>query len=279
MAEISIIMVATCDVEDHIAESIESVLNQSFPDFELVVVICDSSDSIRSVISSYKDRRIRLIESKTDYVESLNLGLNSSKGKYVVHMHADDLMHIDRLKINYSTMEESSEITVCGNWVYMFGEKMNKRILNETVAGLIERPLLRMILDDTIFDRSPMIRNSFITKHELSYQNYVYAEDFKLSADIANLGGTFYMETQPLLYKRMDDTKILRKHRLQKLNTLFKIKKGMLDMFCIKNQEYPALVSLCNSYYELAKQGLITHNEIFQVISTLIVQNMAKFKI
>lgn len=278
MTEISIIIVAS-DADDYIVESVESVLDQSFPDFELIVVVLHSSDSVRSAITSCEDKRVRLMEGGTDYVESLNLGLQSATGKYVVHMQADDLMHIDRLKINHSTMKESPEITACGSWTYIFGEKMNRRISDETVAGLIECPALRMLLNETVFEHGPMIRKSFITEHGLVYRNYVHAEDFKLSADIANLGGTFYMESQPLQYRRMDDTKILRKHRLQKLQYVAKIKREILDSVCDKNKSYPAFASLCDSYFELAAQGFISQSDMFRIIHSHIAGNTDIFKL
>lgn len=277
MAEMSIIM-AVCGDDDHIAESIESVLNQSFPDFELIIATYSLTNSELSVTSSYEDKRISLIDGGNNYIESMNLGLQASKGKYVIHMHAGDLMHIDLLKLNHSRLEESLEITVCGSWVSFFGEKMNRRICDET-TGLIYRPLLRMIFDESCFNFSAMIRRAFIAEHELLYQDYAHTEDFKLSADIASLGGVFYMESQPLLYRRMNDTKILRKHRLQKLQSMSKIKRELLNSLCDKNKTYPAFTSLCNSYFELADQDILSQNEMFRTIHALVMKNMDKFNL
>ena len=279
MAEISIIM-AVCGDEDHIAESIESILNQSFRDFELIITTCGSTDGVRSAISSYEDRRISLIDGGNDYIESINSGLRVSQGKYVVHMHVDDLMHVDRLRLNYSRMEESPEITVCCSWVYLFGEKVNKRIIDDTVSELIELPSLRMILDESSFNFGSMIRKSFLFEHDLTYQDYyIFAEDFKLSADIANSGGIFYMESQPLIYRRMSDVKILRKHRLEKIRSVFTIKKEILNSLCGKNGTYPAFASLCDSYFKLTDQDLISQDEIFRTIHALIVKNQDKFNL
>jgi hypothetical protein len=136
-----------------------------------------------------------------------------------------------------------------------------------------------MIFDESVFNYSAMMRRSFITDHELLYQNYTYAEDLKLSADIANAGGVFYMESQPLLYRRMDDTKILRKYRLQKLQSTSKIKRELLKSLCDKNKAYPAFASLCHSYFELADQDMISQNEMFRTVHSLIVKNMDKINL
>jgi len=90
----------TFNSKGFISEAIKSILNQSFADFELIIVNTDSSDRTRSIISSYKDKRIHLFDYASDYVQSLNMGLKVAKGKYIARMDADDIAHADRLKIN-----------------------------------------------------------------------------------------------------------------------------------------------------------------------------------
>ncbi|TWV15688.1 glycosyltransferase [Bacteroidaceae bacterium HV4-6-C5C] len=277
MCKISVI-IAVNNAEDYIAESIESVLNQSFKDFELIIIDYGSTDNTFSIIHSYsyKDKRIHLIENGSDYIQSLNLGLKLSKGKYIVRMNSDDLMHIDKLKLNHSTMEEFPEITVCSSWVTIIGERINRRIYDENISGLIQLPLIQMILNDTTFNVSSIIRKSFITEHHLFYKEYTHAEDYKLLAEIANLNGTFYMESQPLLYGRINDTKISRKQRLEKLQAISKIKKEILYSLCNKNEAYPALVSLCNAYFELAHQELVSEDEVYKILHSLFLNNKIK---
>lgn len=110
------------NAEKYVAEAIESVLKQSFGDFEFIIVDDGSTDETLSIIRSYQDARIKLILSSHDFIASLNTGLNTVTSKYTARMDADDRMHIDRLKIQYSRLEESPQITVCSSWMASFGE-------------------------------------------------------------------------------------------------------------------------------------------------------------
>lgn len=278
MSEITILM-AVYNAEDYITESIESILNQSFHDFELIIVNRGSTDNTNSIISSYDDKRINLINSEYDNIQSLNLGLKSSKGKYIINMDICDLMHVDRLRLHYSTMEEFPEITICGSWTTIFGVKMNRRISDENISGILKFPLIQMILDETIFNIGYMIRKSFINRHHLFFKSYANAENFKLMAEIVDCNGVFYMESQPLLYTRITEKKISRKRRMDKLQTVSKIKKEILNSLCNKNKTYPALISLCDSYFELANQELISENEIFKNIHSFLLGNKEKLNV
>jgi len=155
------------NAEDTIAESIESVLKQSFQNFEFIIVNDGSTDNTRSIINSYNDKRIRLIDNEHDTVQSLNIGLKVSTGKYIARMDAGDIMHIDRLKLQHSIMEEFPEITICSCWETVFGKKMPKRIVEQQLSGLVELPLVQLLLNDERINPVYTIRKSFIVEHNL----------------------------------------------------------------------------------------------------------------
>ena len=139
MSSISVVM-STSNAKVYIAESVESVLKQSFSDFELIVISDSSTDNnIKSIINSYHDKRIRLIDNDHDYIQSLNSGIRASKGKYIALMNAGDIMHADRLKIQYSIMEEFPDITVCSRTA-VFGIHLKfvwKSVKNHTIDKYI----------------------------------------------------------------------------------------------------------------------------------------------
>lgn len=114
--QISVIM-AAYNAEKYIGEAIESTLGQSFSDLEIIIVDDGSTDATRSIVRSYPDERLKLIENKHDYIGSLNIGLKTASGKYIARMDADDIMHIDRLKIQYAIMEEDPRTTICSSWI------------------------------------------------------------------------------------------------------------------------------------------------------------------
>ncbi|MGL5227941.1 MAG: glycosyltransferase family 2 protein [Bacteroidales bacterium] len=93
-----------------------------------------STDDTKDIIRSFTDNRIKLICNEHDFIGSLNLGLKESSGKYIARMDADDIMHPDRLKIQYNIMEEEPEITVSGSWIIVFGENRQSFLLSSLKA-------------------------------------------------------------------------------------------------------------------------------------------------
>jgi len=278
MSLFSVVMTAF-NAEDTIAESIESVLKQSYSDFEFIIINDGSTDNTRSIICSYTDERIRLIDNNHDYIQSLNIGLNVSTGKYIARMDADDIMHIDRLKLQYSIMEEFPNITVCSSWEIIFGKKTVIKIFEQKESGLIELPLVQLLFDDIIINPTATIRRSFLSEHHLLYENYSYAEDYKFWAKTAMLGGVFYIDSQPLVYRRISHEQITNKYRDLQIETSLKIKKEILNFLCNRYKDtYPAFNNLYNSYTELIEQKLISDNDIFSLFYSLFTKNKDTFK-
>ena len=149
MCEISVVMSAY-NVEKYVSEAIESVLKQSFSDFEFIIVNDGSTDDSLSIIHSFKDKRIKLIENKHDFIESLNLGMKAATGKYIARMDADDIMHVDRLRIEQAILEENPDITVCTSWISPFGENIPKGTVNRTISGIVKSPLLHLLRNNLL---------------------------------------------------------------------------------------------------------------------------------
>ena len=113
---ISVVMV-TCNVQRFLAESIESILGQTFTDFEFVIVDFGSTDRTIPIISSYADQdsRIRLHEIPTcGLAQARNAGCSLARGEYIAIMDADDISLPDRLQLEVAFMEKHSEVGLVG---------------------------------------------------------------------------------------------------------------------------------------------------------------------
>ena len=86
--------------EKYLKECIDSVLNQTFTDFEFIIIDDGSTDNTESIIKSYTDDRIIYIKKKHDGIsEALNLGIRRAIGLYIARMDADDIMYPNRLEL------------------------------------------------------------------------------------------------------------------------------------------------------------------------------------
>lgn len=104
--------------EQYLRECIDSVLNQTFKDFEFLIIDDCSTDSSRDIIKSYKDKRIYVIENQKNLsqVKSLNIGLEQARGEYIARLDQDDLMIGNRLERQVDFLNNRPDIAVAGTW-------------------------------------------------------------------------------------------------------------------------------------------------------------------
>lgn len=170
---------------DYIKECIDSILSQTFQDFELLIVDDGSTDATCDIIQSYKDKRIKLIKNRHDYIETLNMLLNEASGKYIARMDSDDIMMPERLEVEYTYMENHPEVDILGTGIRCFGD-VEMDIPSYHVGNIGVKELLEgcCITNPTV-----MMRKSSINKIGLRYTNeYLYAEDFLFWAKAAEGG-------------------------------------------------------------------------------------------
>ena len=145
MPKISVLMPAY-NAEKYIEEAITSVLNQTFTDFELLVINDGSTDGTEKIILSFNDERIRYIKNERNLklVATLNKGIDLARGKYIARMDADDVCLPDRLKKQWEYLEKHPETGLCGTWAFVINEsgKMTNKIINQTEPEFVSINLL-----------------------------------------------------------------------------------------------------------------------------------------
>jgi len=125
MPAISVLMSAY-NAEKYISESIESILNQTFNDFEFIIINDGSTDNTEKIIKSYNDKRIKYISQENIGVsKSLNRGLKIATGKYIAKLDADDVSYPERLEEQFKFMENNPTYVVCGCYADVIDESGN----------------------------------------------------------------------------------------------------------------------------------------------------------
>ncbi|MBD2526706.1 glycosyltransferase [Nostoc sp. FACHB-133] len=104
--------------EIYLREAIDSILSQTFQDFEFLIINDGSTDSTREIVCSYEDPRIRLIDN--DYnlglTQSLNKGLKLAEGEFIARQDADDISEPERLVKQVDFLETHPEVALVGTW-------------------------------------------------------------------------------------------------------------------------------------------------------------------
>lgn len=124
MPKVSII-VPTYNRSDLIKDTIDSILNQQFSDFELIVVSNGSNDNTQDIVQSYGDNRVHFIlqEGSGSPASPRNNGVRHAKGKYVAFCDDDDIWMQDKLSKQYEFMENNPEFGACYTKMKRFNDE------------------------------------------------------------------------------------------------------------------------------------------------------------
>ena len=188
--------------EKFLKEALESMKNQTFENFEALVINDGSNDSTQEIIDEYvtTDKRFRCISRENrGLIKTLNEGLDEIKTKYIARMDADDICHPQRLELQVKYMDENPDIGVSGTNTKFFGlvEKEIKYPANhkKLVATIPYAP--------PFCHPSVIFRRAVLEEHNLRYdEKFKDCEDYKLWLDMADCT-RFGNVTQNLLYYRM----------------------------------------------------------------------------
>ena len=237
----------------YLRESLESVLNQTFTMFELLVIDDGSTDDSAAIVRSYLDERIRLISNMHDFISSLNKGIDASIGKYIARMDADDVMLPHRLETQFNFMESNSDVDICGSWAACFGE--SQMILKYDTEHI--KIITNMLFANPLAHPTVMMRRSIFEKNaELRYSvDYPYAEDYKLWTELAGKGFRFSNIPNVLLRYRRSNAQVTEQHSDVMLTSSIKIRieyaEFLMDQIAIKEERYfnPTCRMECYKYH------------------------------
>ena len=120
--KISVVMPTYNTEVSILKEAVDSILNQTFGDFEFIIIDDGSTNNSVEYLKSLQDQRVKIIRNDTNIgiTKSLNIGLRAAKGKYIARMDSDDIAFPDRFEIQYSFMESHPDVFVCGTKVNYF---------------------------------------------------------------------------------------------------------------------------------------------------------------
>lgn len=177
MCTISVI-IPVYNGEKTIRETIESVLNQTFKDLELLIINDGSTDSTLEVISSCKDSRIKVFSYPNAGVSpSRNSGIFHAVGEYISFMDADDLWTPDKLEFQLKALQENPQAAVAYSWTQCIDEsgQFSRRGSHISCAGDVYAKLL--LIDFIESGSNPLIRKSALTEVGGFDESLTHSED------------------------------------------------------------------------------------------------------
>jgi glycosyltransferase involved in cell wall biosynthesis len=219
---VSIIM-SVKDGEEFIEKSINSMINQSYSNFEFLIFNDGSKDKTSDILLSYKDSRIKVFSdiSSLGLATRLNYLIKEAAGEFIARMDADDISHPRRIEEQVNFLRQNANVDVVDCISYSIDEHNIVTGINTT--ALIGVELDKIMLNGGLFTHGAVMARSGWYKKNLYDESYLRAQDYELWCRTA-LSSTFARVPKPLFYYRKSDN--LKKNYLVNIKNYYFISKS-----------------------------------------------------
>ncbi len=202
------VLMPAYNAEKYIGEAIDSILNQTMRDFELIIVNDGSTDNTQQIVRSYTDERIRYFDNGENMgiAESFNRAISVARGKYLAIAEHDDISHSQRLKISVSYLEEHPEIDMLSGQIELFKDTppIPKTITdtNKIHASPMQIKCAAIFGQQRLFHPAQMMRASTLEKHDAQYNgNYKICCDLDLFLQLIPFVKTIALSPKLIFYR------------------------------------------------------------------------------
>ena len=190
----------------YIREAIDSVLNQSYSDFEFIIVNDGSTDKTGEIVQSIQDDRIRYIElpENKGNCYAANVALKEAKGTYAVRLDADDIMLPNRLDSQLKFMDAHPDLVASGGGLQILnGEQLTEQQWQYMLDDKKIRP--QFLFKSGVMQPTSIVRLSSIREHDVYYDEsnaHSYAEDFDFFYRLSKHGKLGNIDDVLIYYRR-----------------------------------------------------------------------------
>lgn len=231
--------------EKYLKEAIDSILNQTFTDFEFIILNDGSTDKTEDIVLGYDTPRIRYVKNEINLKisKTLNKGIALAKGKYIARMDADDISLPERFEKQVKFMDDNLDIGVSGTWLQTFGDSCSIWSPPESHEEIIIDMLFRSpLMHPTVFIRKKIL----LSMNKIYNESFNGVEDYELWTRLSKITKLANIP-EVLLNYRINDFSKNRKH----------YKNKQLLLANLVRNKY-----LANNIIECSKCELELHNKL-----------------
>jgi glycosyltransferase involved in cell wall biosynthesis len=200
LPKISILM-PVYNAEAYLDQTIQSILFQTFDNFEFLIIDDKSTDNSLNVIKKYKDARIKLYENEVNlgYVKSLNFLIQYTTGEYLARQDNDDISNLNRLQEQIKFLDNNPNVLLCGSNYKIFGKKnynSNVPLTNKQIKAFL-------LFNNPLCHPTVLLRKSIFKKFSIDYydENMCPSEDYALWFEISKHGEIVNLPNYLLEYR------------------------------------------------------------------------------
>lgn len=216
--KVSILMPVYNTSEEFLKEAISSILNQTYSDFEFIIINDGSTNNAKDIIFSFDDSRIVYVENEQNLgvIKTLNKGLELAKGEYIARMDSDDISKPKRLEISVDFMDKNPQVSAVG--CHALATPLKYKYATPCENKII-KPFLRYIAN-CMMHPTMLIRKSSLQKYKLRYdENYIHNEDYKLWIELNKHSQLANIPEVLLIHRIYDDAVSVKHSKMQQYIT------------------------------------------------------------
>lgn len=189
----------------YLPEAVRSVLNQTYTNFELLIVEDGSTDDSLEYLKTVQDQRVRVEVNQINLgmAASLNRGMLLAQGKYIARLDADDISLPDRIQTQLDYFENHQEIEVCGSYAQVISSTGELLFVWKQVTSPLEIGW-KILFKNPFIHSSVMFRKETVLRNSISYQNYSGTEDYQFWSEILKYGQGVNLNKVLVQYRRHD---------------------------------------------------------------------------
>lgn len=251
MPKVSVVMPAY-NAEKYIGEAIDSILNQTYKDFELIIINDGSTDDTREIILKYEDPRIIFLENEKNsgIVITLNKGLDQASGEYIARMDADDIAVYDRFEKQVAYLESNHTVGALGTGIRIFGENVEQQERVFTTNS--EQLKAELLFNSCMAHPTVMMRRSNLIDNDLRYsEKFSGREDFALWWEIVKVSKVANLPDILLNYRIHKKQITQNKNKSSKRNSMELLEIRMKDVGVkLSSREKISMLMYCTSEFE-----------------------------
>ena len=202
MISISVVMPTYNTPVEFLEEAVNSILTQTFRDFEFIIIDDCSTNDSRFYLESLQDERIRLIRNPENLgiTKSLNIGFKAATGKYIARMDSDDISLPAHFEKQFAFMERNPDVILCGTNIKNFGVYSGETDFKVTDMDYYR--IFTLFINPGPSHPTAFFNREMLLRYHISYDERLkYAQDYGLWVEISRCGRVSILEEVLLLYR------------------------------------------------------------------------------
>ncbi|MDO8489305.1 MAG: glycosyltransferase [Candidatus Omnitrophota bacterium] len=235
----------------YLPQAIESVLAQSYSDFEFLIVDDASNDGSLEILNAYRDPRIRIIQNPANQGQtvSLNIGLRQARGEYIARIDADDIAFSHWLESQINFLKNKGEVDVLSAGLVTFGEKGPGKAYSSPSCR--QDILLKAIIKSPINHGSALIKKVAILSIGGYNNNYKIAADYGVWTDLLRHNGCIISNPDIVMAIRRHTDSESQKNRLtQALKEFAEISRQHVRFLTGMDLTEKESLLMCRAHYD-----------------------------